>query len=77
MPGRLICQHVIGHIAGVRNGNKVTVNVHMCWLFRADTSARKHSCRTRVLCFAGPYEEGKNWPSQNFKRTAVYLRGGI
>lgn len=36
MPGRLICQHIIGHIAGVRNGNKVTVNVHMPSLFRAD-----------------------------------------
>lgn len=77
MPGRLICQHIIGHIAGVRNGNKVTVNVHMPSSFRADTSARKHSCRTRVLYFAGPYEENENCPSQNFKRAAVYLRGDI
>lgn len=33
VPGRLICQHIT---AGVRNGNKVTVNVYMPSLFRAD-----------------------------------------
>lgn len=77
MPGRLICQHIIGHIAGMRNGNKVTVNVHMPLSFRADTSAKKALLQDKSAMFCGPHERGENLPSHNFKGTAVSLRGGI
>lgn len=75
MPGRLTCQRIIDHIASVRNGNKVTVNVCMPLSFRADTSAKKALLQDKsALCFAGPCERGENLQSHNFKRVVVSKR---